>query len=116
MTAYQPTSPTRPLLPFSALAPSTCSWSTRASHHGVRCEDAGTLSSRATATTVGRRLDGKSQRAHRARQVRPHGLLGPLEISVAHRFGDNAMLVHDRRGSLMVHHQFTVHSRLTVAK
>jgi len=111
-TAYQPTSPIRPLLPSSALALSTFSWSTRASHHGVRCDDA-ELFRHAPLLWV---LDGKPQRAHRARQVHPEGLLGPLEIAVAHRFGDSAMLVHDRRGSLIVHHQFTVHSRLTVAQ
>jgi hypothetical protein len=62
-------------------------------------------------------LDGETKRAHRACEVCPHGLLGPVEIAVAHRFGDDAMLVQDRRNPmLIVQHHFPDHPRLTVAQ
>src|ERR1700761_4730473 len=104
-TACQPASPTRPLSPSSALALSTRSWSTRASHRGVRCDPA-----------LDGTLDGKTKRAHRAREVCPHDLLGALEIPVADRVGDEAMLFQDRRDPLLVHHQFTIHPHLTITQ
>jgi len=43
------------------------------------------------------RLDGGADGAHRAGQMRLHGLQCPLQITIAQCFGDTAMLIHDRR-------------------
>src|SRR5262249_21365949 len=63
------------------------------------------------------RVDRKTKGPHRARQVVLDGLVGSLKIAVAQRFGNAAMLVHDRRHALRIaSHRLADHPHLTVAQ
>ena len=86
-------SPTRPLSPFSGLVLLTCSSLIRRSRHGVRCD--------AVNGKRRRRRDGST--AMPMARIRAGEVGASIacsarsQIPVAQRFGDAAMLIHDRR-------------------